>query len=297
MKFFAFALTMFLCSNVFSQDFQNQFAEACQDYDSIKQLQILEEWEKVNADDPELFASYFNYHFIKSKTEVIEMTTEEPNGEALAIIDSSENIASFMVSGIMYEENDLKKAFDKIESGIAKYPNRLDLRFGKIYACGEAELWDEFASEIVKAVDHSMTNDNKWLWTNNEKTPGEDGFLLSVIQDYQLQIYNTQDDELLVHMKTIANGILNHYPDHIESLSNLSIVHTVSEEYEEALIPLLKAEKIAPEDHIILANIANVYKNLDNKKQAIKYFEKLLEFDNEGLVNYAKESIAELKKG
>jgi len=182
-----------------------------------------------------------------------------------------------------------------IETGINKFPDRLDMRFGKTYALGLAEKWDDFTKEIIRAIDHSSTN-NTWLWSNNEVHEGGNDFMLSVIQDYQLQLYNTGVDSLLMDMREIANSTLSHYPEHVESLSNLALTYTVTKEYEKALEPLLKAEKIAPEDYVIIGNMAHVYLQMDDKKMAIEYYEKLIEHGEENAVQFAKEQIELLKQ-
>mgnify|MGYP003380295723 CR=1 FL=1 len=63
--------------------------------------------------------------------------------------------------------------------------------------------------------------------------------------------YNTENDDLLDNMKRIAETVLKYYPDHIESLSNLSIVFMLQKQYDKALEPLLKAEKLNPKDYIV----------------------------------------------
>ena len=47
-------------------------------------------------------------------------------------------------------------------------------------------------------------------------------------------------------MRKIANKVLEIYPNHIESLSNLSITYLLTGEYDKGIEPLLQAEKINP---------------------------------------------------
>ncbi len=94
----------------------------------------------------------------------------------------------------------------------------------------------------------------------------------------------------------MANAILKHYPNHIESLSNLSITYLLTGEYDKGIEPLLKAEKLNPQDYIVLSNIAQGYKLKGDKEKAIEYYQKTMEFGNEQAKTYAKEQIEELKK-
>lgn len=278
------------------QDFQSEFQKCCEINDTTCQITTLTNWEKDNPNDPELFTSYFNYHFMKARQEVIALTNEESNGEGFELRDSTNQVAGFLGSQIYYNPIEVKKGIDRINLGIEKFPDRLDMRFGKIYVLGQLEDWDKFTSEIINTIKFSATNQNKWIWTNNQEQEGGKDFFLSSIQDYQVQLYNTGNDSLLLNMRKIATTILDNYPEHIESLSNLSITYLLLGEFDKGIEPLLKAEKINPEDYIVLSNIAHGYKLKGEKGKAIEYYEKTIKFGNEQAKEFAKQQIEELKK-
>jgi tetratricopeptide (TPR) repeat protein len=283
-------------TTVFGQDFKTDFDKYCQEGDTVKQLEILTSWENQDPKNPELFTSYFNYYFLKSKQEVLSMSTEQPKGESLSLQDSTGKTAGFIGSSIYFNPETFNKGIAKIDEGIKLYPNRLDMRFGKIYALGQAKNWQGFTNEIVKTIQYSNENNNQWTWTNNEKKENGKDFFLTSLQDYQLNLYNTGNDDLLVNMRTIAQEILKYYPKHIESLSNLSITYLLTGEYDKGIKPLLKAEKIDPEDAIVLGNIAQGYKLKGDKESAIEYYEKVVKYGDERSIAYAKQQIQELKK-
>ncbi|WP_162428316.1 tetratricopeptide repeat protein [Pontibacter pudoricolor] len=282
-----------LCS---AQTFQADFNRYCQENDTLKQRETLLKWEKATPKDPELFTGYFNYYFLKSREEVISLTATQPKGESLVLSDNTNKSAGYMASEVVFNNSTLKKGLEKIDEGIKLYPDRLDMRFGKIYALGQAGDWQSFTDEIVTAIQYSKANQNQWTWTNNEKRPDGKDFLLSSLQNYQLQLYNTGDDELLKNMRTIATEILKLYPDHIESLSNLSITYLLTGEYDKGIAPLLQAEKLNPKDAIVLANIAQGYRLKGDKKNAIEYYEKVIRFaDDAEMISVAKRHIEKLK--
>ena len=280
----------------FSQDYQSEFQKYCQTNDTINQLKVLTDWKNSNPKDAELYTSYFNYHFMKSKQEILAMSTDEPNGKSLVLKDSLNQTASFLGSEIHFDQMELEKGLNNIDEGIKLYPNRLDMRFGKIYVLGEVSNWKYFTSEIKKTIEYSSKNYNNWTWTNNEKYDGGEKEFLLDIQNYQLQLYNTGNDDLLENMREIANAVLKFYPNHIESLSNLSITYLLTKEYDKGIEALLRAEKINPKDYIVLGNIAQGYKLKGDKKKAIKYYEKTIEFGDDRAKEYAKQQISELKK-
>jgi tetratricopeptide (TPR) repeat protein len=279
-----------------SQDYLSEFEKYYKTKDTINQLKVLTKWRSEKPNDPELYTNYFNYHFIQSRKEVLRMSKEKRKGEGFILKDSLNQTAGFLGSEIHYNQTALKKGFQIIEQGIELYPNRLDMRFGKIYALGEIFDWENFTLEIVKTVQHSSTNNNRWTWTNNTAYAGTKKEFLLDIQTYQLQLYNTGTDRLLKNMREIANEILKHYPNHVESLSNISITYIITGELDKGIKSLLKAEKIAPKDYIILANIANGYKLKGEKAKAIKYYEKTIKHGDERTKEFAKQQILKLKK-
>ena len=297
-KILGLILTGFIFSFAVAQDYQGDFQKYFQENDTINQFKTLTEWEKEYPKDPELFTSYFNYYFNISRDEILVVAAGDPpaNEKYLSLTDSSGNYAGFIGSKINYDKSNLKKGLDKITEGISLYPNRLDMRFGKIYVLGQINDWSSFTKEIVKTIEYSHINNNQWSWTNNEKQKDGKEFFLSSLQDYQVQLYNTGNDDLLLNMREIANTILKYYPNHIESLSNLSLTYLLTGEYDKGLEPLLKAEKINPKDYIVLSNIAWGYKLKGDKEKAIKYYEKTIEYGDERTKTFAKKQIEELKK-
>jgi tetratricopeptide (TPR) repeat protein len=277
-------------------DFPTKFSVFCQARDTLAERQLLEKWQHEKPNDPELYTSYFNYYFSKSKNEVVTLTTEEPEGKKLVIKDSLNQIAGFLGAKTSYNEFYFTRGIHYINEGIRKFPNRLDMYFGKIYAYGQHKKWDVFTKEIITVITYSAKNKNQWVWTNNEPVENSEDFFLSSIQSYINQLYRTGDDRLLNNMKQISETVLKYYPNNVESLSNISVVYLLNGEYDKGLAPLLKAEKINPKDYIVLGNIAQTYKLKGNKEMSIKYYEKMLKYGDGQTKEFAKEQIANLKK-
>jgi tetratricopeptide (TPR) repeat protein len=282
----------------FAQSYFSDFNKAINTNDTLKQREILEKWEKEDPKNPELFTSYFNYYFHKSRNEILVVAAGDPQKgeEYLSLAASAGNYAGFIGSQINYDDSFLKKGLDKIDEAIKLYPNRLDMRFGKIYMLGQIKDWQSFTGEIIKTVNYSVKNSNNWTWTFNESRDGGESFFLSCLQDYQMQLYNTGNDVLLKNMQDIAKTVLKHYPNHIESLSNLSIGYLITQKYDKALVPLLKAEELNPKDFIVLTNIAYAYKEKGEKNKAIEYYKKVEQFGDDSAKDMAKKEMAKLRE-
>jgi len=287
---------LFVVNLTFGQNYQEKFKKFSEEKDTIQQLKILKEWEIKNPNDSELYTSYFNFYFSKSKTEIISISKNSNGEDGYQLKDSIGNIAGYIQPNNTYNEEYAKKGIEYIEKGILKFPKRLDMRFGKTYVLGENENYDEFTKEIIKTIEYSNVIKNEWTWTKDKKLEDAENFMLGSIQKYVTQLYNTGNDELLENMKNISETVLKYYPNHIESLSNVSIVHLIRKEFDKGLEYLKKAEKINPTDFVVLGNIAQAYKMKDDKVNAIKYYELVKKYGNEDAKAYSVENIKNLSQ-
>lgn len=274
----AITLTFFLSwlfINAAGQNFEQQFIELYHNKDTLGEAKILSQWKNQKPNDPELYVAYFNYYIQKGTRQAI---------------------GSGMNEKTVYADNDLKKAFEYVDKGIAIFPNRLDMRFGKIYMLGQKENYNEFTNEIIKTIDYSGINKNIWLWTDNKALKNPKQFMLTSIQEYVLQLYNTGDTKLLDNMKRISEAVLKYYPDNVESFSDLAIVYMVNKNYDKAIEQLLKAEKLAPTDYNVMNGIAEAYTKKGDKAKAITYYEKVMKYGDASVRAGAQKKIDELKK-
>lgn len=286
---------LLICSQTFPQGFKADFDKVLKEKDTAAQLQLLHNWEKANPKDAELFIAYFNYYFFASRREVIAITDSTNGPEALEIRDSAGvNTVGYLAADVDYDSTLLEKGFQYIDSGITTWPARLDMRFGKIYVLGQLEHYEAFTNEIINTIEVGNQLKNKWIWKNNKPVEDPERFLLGIIQQYVVQLYDAGDEQLH-RMRRIAQAILKYYPRHVESLSNLAITYGLQGDYDRALDALLQAEKIMPRDVIVLNNIATMYERKGDKLNAIRYFELTAKHGDKDAKDAAVKKLKELK--
>ena len=291
-----FLLILFNPLVTYGQSYGERFSALFEKKDTAGQRILLEEWQQNDSNDAELYIGWFNYYINLSKTGGLRLDTRVKEGEeALMLQDSNSDTVAFILEETFYQQQLLDEGFRNIEKGISKHPKRLDMRFGHIYMLGENQQYDRFTEEIVNAIHYSDKIKNQWLWSEGKPLEDAENFMLTSLQDYVMTLYNTMDDSLMKKIGEIATTVLRYHPKHVESLSNLALVHLVAGEYEKALEPLLSAEKLSPDDWIVLNNIAYAYKNLGEKKKARKYYEKVLKLGDEDAQARAREELEKLK--
>ena len=278
-----------------AQNFKSRFTELVGRNDTAAQIRLLKQWRISNPNDAELYVAYFNYYAKSGLIEVLTLTRDKPDGEALQLKDKNNQTAGYLGGTHHYNDALIKQGFDYIDTGISKFPSRLDMRFGKVYVYGRVEDYKDFTKEIIIAVEDGQRMSNKWTWTDNKPLDEPVKFMLSTIQAYVVQLFNVGDNQS-ENMRQIVQAVLKYHPDNVECLSDLSIVYITNKEYPKALETLLKAQKSAPQDPVVLNNIAYCYELQGKKTDAIKYYELVLQFGDDAEKEKAGNKIAELKK-
>lgn len=279
----------------FGQNYKESFSKLLAAQDTAGQRSLLLKWEAASPGDAELYIGWFNYYFFKSKQNILNLNQSADSTARLELLDSTGATAGYLSEQINYDKKTLAKGFEKIDAGISKYPSRLDMRFGKTYALGLLGDYEAFTNEIIRTIDYSKSINHQWTWSNNKKLEDPEKFLLGTVQKYIVQLYDAGDEQL-EHMKRISETVLKYYPENVECLSNLSIVHSIWKEHDKALVYLLRAEKIAPTDYIVLNNIANTYAQKGDKANAIKYYKLTLKHGDEEAKEQANRRIKELSQ-
>ncbi|MBS1527087.1 MAG: tetratricopeptide repeat protein [Bacteroidetes bacterium] len=291
-SFILIALSLY-CQQGSSQTLKEQFTQAFSKNDTTAEKKILSEWSKSAHDDPDRYVYAFNYYARRGMTEVMALTKQQPDSKSFVLKDKNGQVAGYLGSTLSFNQPVIAKGLACIDSAIALFPNRLDMRFGKVYLLGKVGDYDQFTSEIVKDIDYGQTIGNKWLWRDGKLLDDPEKFMLSTIQSYIRQLYGAGDNEM-GNMQLIAKEVTKFYPDNVECLSDLSITYMQGKEYDKALDCLIKAEKIAPQDYIVLNNIAYCYVLKKDKPNAIKYYELVKKYGPDEAKQDADERIKKL---
>lgn len=297
LRYPASAVWLLILPSVYAQDLFHRFRALSLEGDVDGQEALFREWRETDSTDAELAVAEFNHWVLRSRQPVLTLDTRSKDGDMLVITDPDDPEAApvgFIGEGTFYEPAALARGVAAVDRGIRLHPQRLDLRFGKIHILGESHDWDGYTDEILVAIDHGAATGHAWTWSFHE--PVEDGreFFQGNVQAYMYRLFTTGDDELLPHMARIAERVLHHEPDRVASISTLASVRIMQGREREGLAQLKRAETLAPEDGIVVANIAEVYERLGEKKNALKYYRRLEQVGDEDLKAHARQRMAVL---
>ncbi len=296
-------LLILLLSPLFllSQKYNDAFVAAFKSGDFKEQEKILKKWEKSSPDDAELMMSQLSYYIAKAQNVSLtqkgkDESLNEANVSSKGLVsDGSILNTTSLGSEIVINQEMVTNGIIAIDRAIAFYPDRIEVRLAKVDAYEEIKDWANYANALIEIISYSKKNNNKWLENDDKPISDAKSYLFNVIQDCQVYLFEQKDTKVNSQIRKIALALLNHYPDHIESMTNISVSYINEKKLDEGLKYLLDAEVIAPEDSVVLTNLANVYFEKGNKLKAIDYYEKVIVYGNDKQKNIAKKKLIELK--
>lgn len=259
-----------------AQSYNDAFFDALNSNDLETQRRVLAEWQEAAPNDVDLYIARYNFHANQTFGTIgyVEGTDDE--------MDVSVSFDNYVPAFSFHSEAHADSALNVITEAIGKFPNRLDLRFGKIYFLGQLANWDAFADEIIATLDRSQQIDHLWTYPNMDGGMVE--LLSEGVLDYQndmlsavsdLNNPSAEDTAMFLRMRRVAKRMVQLFPSDLYSVNILATTYTIFQEYDTAMKYLLRAEKIDPNDPIVLKNIVDVYTLMGKKKLAKPYQSRL----------------------
>ncbi|GAB4366282.1 MAG: tetratricopeptide repeat protein [Spirochaetales bacterium] len=277
----AVALLIGFPLNSMAEDFKGKYLELLRSQ-KYEELRVhLQQWEKAEPSNPELYIAYFNYHFNIGRHSVQKMG-HSPDGRYL------------MYEEWEYDPEHVEAALASIDKGLSLAPNRLDIHFGKARLLAELRDFEAQKNVIVAILEQSKRNGNRWMWGSGLAMTDGEANMFAGIEEY-LGEWFERFSEAGPYLKEVAELETTLYPQNPWGWNILAGYHREMGDFRNALSCLLQAEKLAPQDGVIVANIGQCYAQLKENEKALEYFRKLETHPSPQLRKYAAEWIQKLE--
>jgi len=229
--------------------------------DELKTL--LKKWEKAEPKNPEMFIAWFNYYCQLDSLSYVAMGKRQDG--AYGMYPKTDMNAKNVHKGITY-----------LDKSLINDPNRLDIYMGKISVLIKIQDFKDAGDAIIKLLEVSAKNGNKWLWSNN--TPVDDGehVLLKQLEEHYLSMIYARSVDADYAILTCTEEQMKIYPDNNYASNLMGVYYIYHDNYPNALRCFLEAEKIDGEDEIVRLNIGRLYAIMEEKENARQYLDKLI---------------------
>ncbi|HLV08612.1 MAG TPA: tetratricopeptide repeat protein [Halanaerobiales bacterium] len=281
-----------------ADDYKDKYVQLLDQGKYEELYQHLQNWEEIDPHDPELYIAYFNYYYNLSISENITIKKQPPQEEAIVIKDpeTGEKVG-YLCSEIFYNEEEVELALEYLNDGLKRYPNRLDMHFGKIHALGEIFRYERQKNAIIDVLDISGKNNNKWLWHNGEKLDDACNYMIESIQGRVSHLFNNDIENRDEYVIEISEKVIELYPDVVYSYNNIAAVYLYQNNYQEAIKYFRLAEQKNPFDTIVINNIAYISMIMGDKDTSLEYYKKLKKYGDEEEIELAEQQIKKLTGG
>ncbi len=254
----------------------------------------LTNWEKQSPDNPEMYIGFFNYYVFRNKKEGVVLG-KTPKSNAVFKFNITDpktgKVVGYMNGTEIYNSEDVQKGITYIEKALSLYPNRLDMHFGKVYILGEIEDYNNFTEQLIKIMDISKINNNKWLWADGKELPDAKNFVENNIQAKIRQLFALSSDEGDELLYTLSKKLIEVYPDCIYGYDNTGLYCMLKKDYKGSLSYFKQAEAINSKDGYVLWHMAIAYENINDLDNAKAYYIKVISYGDEQLKRNAKKKL------
>ena len=254
---------------------------------------LIEQWEQAEPESPDVYAAWYNYYIKLAMTDVVALTTTAPedNQEALQLIDSTGVVAGYMYGIESYNDSILQMGYQKLDTAIRLFPDRLDLPFGKVAMLFRQQHYLDVIQELRHVLDRSEKNGNRWLWTLNQPLDDGEYILKDSMQDYFAQLFDAGQSDYALQL---IEWMLRLYPTDVIFRSDKASLLAIAKRYSEALPIYLSVYEDNPDDIIVISNIAHIYYTLGDKEATLKYYSELVQCGDSEIEDIAKQRIKEI---
>jgi tetratricopeptide (TPR) repeat protein len=263
-------------------DFAEDFKKTRAKKDHAAMVELLDAAAKSEADNPDYYALASNYWW-SFAGEINLSTKPAAKGEpSIRDKDSGEEVGSISTNGD-HDPSLRKKAVELTGTGLSKFPKRLDIGLGHAHVrfkTGDAKGAVATLRQLLKLA---ATPGAEFLWTGNAALPGPvDEVLPEAIQGYTAPLFQAETDESDALCKELLDATVATFPEHPYAYNLLAALADAKGDKDESYRLLKLAAEKAPEDVLILSNLADAHLARGNKAEAIAVYERIIELEPEG---------------
>lgn len=257
-------------------DFQADFRKVRETDDHAAMVKLLAEAEKTEQDNPDYYALASNYWW-QFAGEINLSTKPAAKGEpSIRDPKTDKEVGSISTNGDV-DPSLRKKAVALTAEGFRRFPQRLDIGLGLAqvqFKTGDAKASVATLREILKI---SSAPDAKLKWTANDDLPEPAAtFVPESIQGYTAPLFRQETPEADALCKELLDATVAAFPDHPFAYNLLAALADAKGDKDESYRLLKVASEKAPEDTLILLNLAEAHRARGKKEEAAAAYRKLI---------------------
>lgn len=293
---FIIFFALFFLNSVFAENKIEKFWNLMDEGNDEEVEIFLTNWEKDNKKEAELYVAYFNLYLKKATQNHMYFETELPqNCDNYMKVRNENGEEGYMYFITEYDNEMSAKAFEYIDKGLSYNPKRLDMYFEKAHLYYLRKEYKKQCELLKNIFALNKKNKSKWLWSNNTPTKEIGVDFETSMHEYIGKWLNEKSTDSIQYAKELSVEFIKYYPKNPIAYNDAAICSIYSNDLKAAKEYFKSGYELDKTDMIILANLANVSKNLGETEEAIKYYKLLEQSTDEKYSSMAKRQLESLQ--
>ena len=293
---FIIFFALFFLNSVFAENKIEKFWNLMDEGNDEEVEIFLTNWEKDNKKEAELYVAYFNLYLKKATQNHMYIETELPqNCDNYMKVRNENGEEGYMYFITEYDNEMSAKAFEYIDKGLSYNPKRLDMYFEKAHLYYLRKEYKKQCELLKNIFALNKKNKSKWLWSNNTPTKEIGVDFETSMHEYIGKWLNEKSTDSIQYAKELSVEFIKYYPKNPIAYNDAAICSIYSNDLKAAKEYFKSGYELDKTDMIILANLANVSKNLGETEEAIKYYKLLEQSTDEKYSSMAKRQLESLQ--
>ena len=265
------------CQMAFA-DFADEFPKLRENGKDPEIQAYLKKAEETEKGNPDYYALASNYWWMVAQRPVADTKPSEKGELSIRAKDTGEEVGSLR-AGPEANPEIAAKTLAMLEEGAKRFPLRADILLGLAHVQSELGKYPESVKTLDVLLDNAKAKPGDLRWAKNGPLPGPpEKFFPESLHSYAGVLFNAEQDALC---EKLCDRIIEIYPDHPYAYNLKAGLADAQGKPDEMLRLLEIAGNKAPDDPLILMNLADTYLKRGDKAKAEKALKRVLEVDTD----------------
>jgi len=284
MKFLLPVLLSLSLSQLFADEFIEKYQSLAAADDQAAIEKFLAQAATDESENPNYYAAAGNYWWgLASAVSVpaIKAGEYQVDPKDLSITDpkTGKRVGSIGKAGEA-DPTIRKRAIATLSEGARKFPQRADIALGLAHVQKAVGNRKGYVAALTALLAQAKKDSDSLKWMNNAEMPEPaETFLPETVQTYSAALFNANTPATDALCEELLAAVTDAFPDHPYAYNLKAALADANGKPDEALKMLETAFEKAPEDPLILSNLADAYVKAGKKSAAITKYKKVLELD------------------
>ena len=223
---------------------------------------LIAKWTVEAPNDPDLFVIKYNLENQRAYEPMVMMSDVKPENGPYMLSKNDKGEDVFIYETMNINKDGIKDAAAVLEEALKIHPVRVDMWFGLIRTYLDGSFWKEAEETFYRCLEELEKTDNNWLWMNNkeivhngDRTEYDNDFILTT-HDYIAYLHMQPEPETYYAAQRMTDAMLKFFPSNPVLLNLVAVDYFKLGELDKGIGYLEKAFEIAPNDMVIVGNLA-----------------------------------------